>query len=157
VAWHSTETIYEHLDSRLVAQLTNDADGATVDEDVLTACLASAREYIESYLYPAGVYTPPLSDTEVGPALRSYQADVLLYILLRRRGGTISDTVMMAYQAAIDRIIEFQKGRAIIPGADESAANALAGAGPYYSARTATQLADSTKASDTKFFRKVFG
>lgn len=86
----ATTDIYNVLSSKIVAQLTDDAAGETVDTDIVDNALDRAESIVDSYV--GKVYTVPLT-TPVEDSIAHAVLTLAKCMLYRRRNGAIPDEV----------------------------------------------------------------
>jgi phage gp36-like protein len=75
--------ILERITAELLAQLTDDVDGDTIDSDVVSRAIADADSVIDGYVGKR--YTLPLST--VPPVLLKASTEISIYNLYSRRMG----------------------------------------------------------------------
>lgn len=88
-----------------VAQLSNDTDGKTVDNAIVTTYIDSAGEIINGYL--RGRYNLPLSSTHL--ILRDIAVEIVRYHLTGRR-DTPNEFEQKQYDAVIESLKDIRKG-----------------------------------------------
>lgn len=104
------DDLLERLPEADLAQLTNDVDGTTIDEDKANAAIAKADETINGYL--RGVLTLPLA--QVPEILRHAGVALSIFNLYSRRmlssGDGLPPVVTQERAAAIQDLERIQRG-----------------------------------------------
>lgn len=127
MAWLDANTFENYFDSRLIAQLSVDADSpgdpVIPDTAVITVHLDRAKRHIEAMVRAGRRYTPPFSDSEIQEPLQWLQAVLAISSLHLRRQYELSDTIRGMVEQANETLQEIRLG-AVIPGLlDEADAN----------------------------------
>lgn len=86
----ATADIYDVLSSKIVAQLTDDDNGTTVNNTFVDSALDRAESIVDSYV--GKVYSVPLS-TPVEDSIKHAVVTLAKCMLYRRRSGAIPDEV----------------------------------------------------------------
>lgn len=86
----ATADIFDVLSSKIVAQLTDDANGLIVNNAFVDSALDRAESIVDSYV--GKVYSVPLS-TPVEKSIRHAVLTLAKCMLYRRRSGAIPDEV----------------------------------------------------------------
>jgi len=119
-----TADIYNVVSSKVVAELTDDTAGVTVDTDIIDSALERAESVVDSYV--GKVYTVPLST----PVLASVEHAVVTLAacyLYRRRPGATPDEVKEACERTVEWLEKVAAGT--IELADETPATDAADEG----------------------------
>lgn len=86
----ATADIFDVLSSKIVAQLTDDTNGTTVNNTFVDSALDRAESIVDSYV--GKVYSVPLA-TPVEDSIRHAVLTLAKCMLYRRRSGAIPDEV----------------------------------------------------------------
>ena len=109
----ATADIYNVLSSKIVAELTDDTAGTTVDTDKVDSALDRAESVVDSYV--GKVYSVPL-DT---PVLDSIAHAVLVLAkcyLYHRRPGATPDEVQAHCDKIEDWLLKVSTGEVVLEG-----------------------------------------
>lgn len=101
--------ILNRIDTAVLAQLTDDASGTTVDTDVVDAVIAEASEIIDGYI--RGRYSVPVTGNAI---LKSLCLDLSCYGLYARRSRTITDDIARVRDRAIQMLRDVQRGVVVL-------------------------------------------
>ena len=110
MSYCSLDDLRERLPLDLIAQLSNDADGITVEESVVAALCAAASELVDGYLRER--VSLPLEP--IPGLVRGLTADIAIYRLYARRPGAGVDppkAVTLGYATALETLRLIQAGK----------------------------------------------
>ncbi len=96
----------------LIAQLTDDANGAVIDNSIVTEKIARADSYIDTLIgtqYPVPL-TAPVPDI-----IKSISVRIAIYHLYERRDTDIPEARLTAYNAARKDLKDIRDGKTSLP------------------------------------------
>ena len=117
-AYCTIEHLSNELDQRTLIELADDSSKpSTINEDLVNGIIATASDLIDGYIRER--YALPLSfDSEI---LRDICMTIVKYKLFgRRRNGSMPDAIQKAYDSAIARLRDIQKGVVTLASTDEA-------------------------------------
>lgn len=94
----------------VLAQLTDDTDGRTVDNPVLTVLIAEAESIVHGYLRDR--YSLPLA--QCPEDVKGCICSIVYYKAYRRRQDDVPQGVTDAFNASIDYLTKAQRGAIIL-------------------------------------------
>lgn len=112
---YSTQTdIINRLPETDLQKLTDDNNSGIVDSNVVDVCIEQADGMIDGSL--ARYYTLPLSST---PALiKKLSCDIAIYLFFQRKTNEIPTAWILAFNSAMDALMEIRKGNIVLNGVD---------------------------------------
>lgn len=111
MAYITIDELRAYLQKKDIEQLSDDVNGTSDAEEVITPILESATDICNSYI---GVrYTVPLTAPDY--AIKDACAKIATYYLHLRRDWTVTETIEKAYEAAIAWLKNVAQGKAVLP------------------------------------------
>lgn len=124
--WHNV--VYITIDDMaaryplvVLAQLTDDTDGTSVDNPVLTVLIAESESIVHGYLRDR--YSLPLQ--QCPEDLKGCICAIVYYKAYRRRQDDVPQGVTDAYNASIDYLTKAQRGAIVLALPENQVAPAL--------------------------------
>jgi hypothetical protein len=150
MAWLTTTTVANYIDTRLLDELSSDANNNTRNNTVVSELLDGAKEYIQTYLAHGKRHSTPLTDSEVNASIRRAQAKIVLHDLWIRRGVEVPESVTRDRAWADESLARIRDGLQVVLETDESEANRTAV--PIAAVRSNTDRDTLGLMADSRFY-----
>lgn len=98
--------ITDDITEATVAQLTDDNDGVTMNEDLVTRAITDSTDEIDTYL--RGRYPLPLESTP--REIKRICIDMTSYYLHRRRNSDVGEGIRAMYDDCVRKLKSLQSG-----------------------------------------------